>query len=321
MKVNPKLATLATDLTQMCLDITGLFDPTPVSDTASALISLGRGQWLDAALSGVSLIPYVGDLAKAGKFPKYLKTLENAIALAAESAENASLITPIIQRLDQALRLLPDTDAVKRLRLLVERYLSERRVARLATVPLPDISNTFYFDTYARGAYTVQEAGGRLGVPGKVMKHRSQTAQRGVSAGTGDDAGHLIGNRFGAPGDDRNLTLQQWESNRFGSFKDLENRWAEKLEGGTGVEVLVQDVSHPKYGDRPFKRRVTWTETDPDGKVTFHEETFMNPHSERSRTAQGIESTVDQPQLNSVVHVDFAQRMRITPGLGTTPEP
>ena len=70
---------LALDLTQMGLDIAGIFDPTPVSDGANAAISLARGDVLGAALSAVSIIPGVGDLAKLGKLGKYADTLAGIV--------------------------------------------------------------------------------------------------------------------------------------------------------------------------------------------------------------------------------------------------
>ena len=70
---------LALDLAQMGLDIAGVFDPTPVSDGANAAISLARGDVLGAALSAVSIIPGVGDLAKLGKLGKYADTLAGIV--------------------------------------------------------------------------------------------------------------------------------------------------------------------------------------------------------------------------------------------------
>ena len=72
-------ADLALDLAQIGLDIAGIFDPTPISDGANTLISLGRGDWLGAGLSAVSMIPYVGDAAKLGKLGKYAQTVAKAI--------------------------------------------------------------------------------------------------------------------------------------------------------------------------------------------------------------------------------------------------
>ena len=64
-------AELALDVTQIALDIVGLVDPTPISDGVNGLISLGRGDWLGAGISAVSMIPYVGDAAKLGKLGRY----------------------------------------------------------------------------------------------------------------------------------------------------------------------------------------------------------------------------------------------------------
>ena len=61
---------------------------------------------------------------------------------------------------------------------------------------LPDISTRFVFRKWRQGNYSYKEASGELGVPGKVMTHRSVSAQRTMSGGTGEHAGHLIGIQF-----------------------------------------------------------------------------------------------------------------------------
>ena len=100
---------------------------------------------------------------------------------------------------------------------------------------LPDISAQFVFRQWTQGRYSYKEASGELGVPGKVVTHRVVSAQRAMSGGTGEHAGHLIGIQFGAPGDVRNLGLQNPNMNTFapktlhdafkghgGSYNDLE---------------------------------------------------------------------------------------------------
>ncbi|MEN3794855.1 hypothetical protein [Fulvimarina sp. MAC3] len=53
---------------QLALDVAGIFDPTPISDAASTGLSLWNGELIDAALGGVSMVPYLGDaLAKPFK--------------------------------------------------------------------------------------------------------------------------------------------------------------------------------------------------------------------------------------------------------------
>lgn len=65
-------------------DIAGIFDPTPISDGAGLLLSLGQGDFLGAALSLGSFIPYAGDaLAKplkiAKRAPKTAKLIEQML--------------------------------------------------------------------------------------------------------------------------------------------------------------------------------------------------------------------------------------------------
>jgi len=91
-----------------------------------------------------------------------------------------------------------------------------------------------------------------------VREFRSSSAQRGVAGGSGEDAGHLIGNRFGSPGGVENLSPQNWKANRYGTYKDLEDRWARERLAGIDIFVQVTDVT--KSGDvRPFMRNVQWT--------------------------------------------------------------
>lgn len=100
-------ADLALDLTQIGLDIAGLFDPTPISDGANALISIGRGDWLGAALSAVSIVPYVGDAAKLGKLGKYAQTVAKAIDAARANPALRKTLAPAIQGIADALAKLP----------------------------------------------------------------------------------------------------------------------------------------------------------------------------------------------------------------------
>ncbi|MDZ7637376.1 MAG: DNA/RNA non-specific endonuclease [Bryobacterales bacterium] len=286
-----ELRIITADLAQLVLDITGFVDPTPVSDGLNALISLGRGDWLGAGLSGLSMVPYIGDLAKAGKFPKYLKTIERSIVLAQQSERARRALLPVFQKLDEAMNLMPRgvSGQLDSLRGKIADFLKHHGVARGIARVLPDISRNFTFRSYKHGDDLIKEAGGRLGVPGTVMTHRNEAAQRLISEGIGEDAGHLIGNRFGAPGGVENLSPQNWAQNRFGTFKKLENQWADKLKNGIGIEVNVKDVYKPGE-TRPWRRIVEWTEIQPNGGRITDRLDFLNTHSTRSRTAQGIES-------------------------------
>lgn len=161
---------------------------------------------------------------------------------------------------------------------------------------LPDIRARFTFRTWSAGAYAYKEASGELGLPGQVMTSRSPAAQRAISSGTGEHAGHLIGVQFGAPGDDpRNMSLQNPNMNTFapkalqeafrgpgGSYHDLESRWSARLKQGYRIFVTVRDKF--RTGEqRPFSRWVEWHEIAPGGvpgpKQSLEFGNFSSPQS------------------------------------------
>lgn len=280
---------ISLDLLGLALDLAGIIDPTPVSDGASALLAVARGQWLDAILSGVSMVPYVGDLAKTGKLPKYLTSIESAIDLANRSEKVATALQPAFRKIREALDLLP-RGANQQIDLIRDRLDSflKRRGAATTSMVLPDISHHFrhYEQIVGPGRHQVSE--GWLGVPGHVRTHRSTTAQRNVSGGTGDDAGHQIADRFGARGDQKNLARQNWKQNRGnGTFYDLEKHWDQLLASGHKVRVKVSDVFDAGAA-RPRYRKVEWEVVTPDGKSrSAHQLDFLNAETDASRNAAG----------------------------------
>ncbi|MBI4783257.1 MAG: S8/S53 family peptidase [Oscillatoriophycideae cyanobacterium NC_groundwater_1537_Pr4_S-0.65um_50_18] len=50
------------------LDILGTFDPTPIVDGVNTAWYAAEGDWLNAGISATSMVPYVGDFAKGGKY-------------------------------------------------------------------------------------------------------------------------------------------------------------------------------------------------------------------------------------------------------------
>ncbi len=104
----PSAGTLALDITQIGLDIVGIFEPTPFADGANTLISLGRGDWLGAGLSVLGVIPYVGDLAKLGKLGKWAKTVANGVELAAKNPAAAKILEPALRKVHDALKAIPE---------------------------------------------------------------------------------------------------------------------------------------------------------------------------------------------------------------------
>lgn len=71
---------------RLALDLGGIFDPTPICDGLSAALALYDTQFTEAALSVVSMVPYLGDAVakpiKAGTFAVRLaRTVKKARAL------------------------------------------------------------------------------------------------------------------------------------------------------------------------------------------------------------------------------------------------
>ena len=104
---------IALDLCQLILDITGIIDPTPVSDGTNALVSLTRGKWVDAVISAVSIVPYVGDLAKLGKLPRYLNSIRKAIRIAKADAKWSMVLRKLFIQLKKMIDQLYELGADK----------------------------------------------------------------------------------------------------------------------------------------------------------------------------------------------------------------
>lgn len=98
---------LAVDIVQFALDLAGIVDPSGAADAASGLLSLGRGRWLDAAISGASMVPYIGDLAKTAKLPHYAKSIAEAVRLATKDHKFATELKPALANLKAALDKVP----------------------------------------------------------------------------------------------------------------------------------------------------------------------------------------------------------------------
>ena len=116
----------------------------------------------------------------------------------------------------------------------------------------------------ATASHDIKFAVGRLQAPGSVDPQRDLAAQRAVSKGRGDDAGHLIAHQFGGPEAPYNLSIQNyWQNEGGGTYWDLEQRWASQLKSGVAVDVTVREMSR-KGEDRPYHRHVSWLETHED---------------------------------------------------------
>lgn len=150
-KNGPSAASLALDITQIGLDIVGIFEPTPFADGANTLISLGRGDWLGAGLSLLGVVPYLGDLAKVGKMGKWAKTVANGVELAARNPEAAKLLEPALRKVydavkaipEGALKKLPDDaqDAIRGMKKQLDEFFSPAS-RKLSDIPVSELNRS-----------------------------------------------------------------------------------------------------------------------------------------------------------------------------------
>ena len=103
----PDLGELALDLTQIGLDIVGIFEPTPFADGANTLISIGRGDWFGAITSAAGIIPYVGDAAKLGKLGRWAQTVAKAVDAAASNPAARRALEPALRKIKDAIDAAP----------------------------------------------------------------------------------------------------------------------------------------------------------------------------------------------------------------------
>ena len=97
---------LMLDIGQLVLDVVGIFDPTPASDGANVLISLARGDLFGAGISAISIVPFVGDLAKVGKLGKWAQTVEAAVERM-NDAHLAPVVRPYLEKISDLMEAAP----------------------------------------------------------------------------------------------------------------------------------------------------------------------------------------------------------------------
>ena len=102
------IKSLALDVGQVALDIVGIFEPTPFADGANTVISLFRGDGVGALMSAAGMLPYVGDLAKAGKLGRWAKTVSHAVDAAIANPAARRLLQPALDKLASAMKAIPE---------------------------------------------------------------------------------------------------------------------------------------------------------------------------------------------------------------------
>ena len=116
--------------------------------------------------------------------------------------------------------------------------------------------------------YTTDEQGRITDVKAEDLKLTQRESRLPHKTNTpgklpGDDAGHLIGDRFGGSPNLDNLTSQNSMVNRSG-FKIIENEWAKAIKGGKDVSVDIK-VNYSGESVRPSSYEVTYSI---DGNIT-----------------------------------------------------
>ena len=77
---------------QTSLDVAGIADPFGIADGVNAVIYAGRGQWADAGISAMGIIPYVGDVAKSSRLASNAVRLTKKLASESQMAEIGQII-------------------------------------------------------------------------------------------------------------------------------------------------------------------------------------------------------------------------------------
>lgn len=258
---------LVLDVTQMGLDIVGIFDPTPISDGASGILSLVRGDLLGAGISAVSMLPYVGDAAKLGKLGRYAETLAKAVDAAKASPEVAKAIGPAMDKLRQAIGAVPIDKLPEPLAKALEPL--KHKLDDFARVGVSQVSETVGKNNIT---WTKNAAGETIGARATLnevfsgaSRSSAETAAQGTAAArgvTGDVGGHIIGHRFAKDQGIKNMFPQNANFNN-SAYKTLENEWADWIsKKGGSVEVDIKFSGSPS---RPDKVEVRYRLLDSNG--------------------------------------------------------
>jgi hypothetical protein len=261
------------ELEQMERDLCGRIGLLPRDTSFPQRLPLDQSPWFCAALGGYSMLPYVGELVREGKFSRFMRTLDLTDAWITRCAERRRPLAESLHRIKTALHWLPP-----RGNSLVAALQERARSLSPSTkqTSLPDIRRRFTFPRpIIERSFTLRTAHGRLGVPGHVQVHSSSGSHDAINRDSpGDDAGHLIGARFGAPDIPENLIAMNRRSNRGIFNHGQERHWAALLTKGYGIEATVTAVFRPGE-DRPIKWRVAWIETSPDGSSIVREPNLL----------------------------------------------
>jgi DNA/RNA non-specific endonuclease len=92
------------------------------------------------------------------------------------------------------------------------------------------------YDYEFDGSSRIDHVEGDLNREDSIRNRAHQSGAGGIDRLPDDDGGHIVGNRFGPPGEEFNYIAQNRNVNR-GEYRQLENDWAQLLAGGHTVRV------------------------------------------------------------------------------------
>lgn len=277
---------LALDLTQMGIDVVGMFDPTPTTGAINTGISLARHDWWGAALSAISMVPYAGDLARAGKLGKYAKVVVEVAEMAAKDSKFAKEVRPALEAIEAGLKKIPGSvldmlpkgarNTIEAMKSTIGKALG-RTADAVAVLSAKHGSNEVKWTLDAAGRPTRVEATlsqiEAKGAERSAEELKAQDTVRGLGV-DGDDAGHVIGQRFMPDEGVKNMFPQNANFNR-SAYKTMENEWAAWIEAGGKVKIDVKLVGGT--ANRPDHVEVVYQVLNDAGKRIYkNAETFDN---------------------------------------------
>ncbi len=210
----PGTAETVADLAQLTLDLIGIVEPTPFADGSNAVISVGRsigslfsgepgealGHLGNGVLSGISILPYLGDSAKIAKIGNWAETVADAVSLAARSdAARAVLDAPLreiqglVNRIPQgAIDAMPSSarEAFERMKTQLDDFVAggARSADEVAQAGSRMVGNTLVIDANRGATFT---AGGRTQAIGEAPAIANRADGRQVVTDVNGDT-HLV---------------------------------------------------------------------------------------------------------------------------------
>lgn len=299
----PDPVQLGLDLGQMALDITGIVDPTPISDGTNAVVSVGRsigsavsGNWGEAGghlgnagISALGIAVGVGDLAKLGKVGKWAQTVSDSVSAIAHNPALRSTLAPALEKVRDAINAIPDgalaklpagaRDSIMATRRQLDDFFAggTQATARAGVHSAKIGANSAEWTLNAAGEPTRVTATLRELQPAGTPRGKAELDAQDSVRGRGkadDDAGHVIGHRFLGDQGTRNMFPQNFNFNR-SAYKKLENEWADWIGHGGTVKVNVELIGG-KAG-RPDQVGVSYEVFNDAGRRVFdNQELFAN---------------------------------------------